>query len=68
MKPSTIDIDGKRYAWAEIVKRRREQIKASAAPEQPALFENLHEDHRPPAERTAAGRYLNPSLFDSLVP
>ena len=32
---------------------------------QPALFE-LHEDRRPPSDRTAAGRYLEPSLFTLL--
>jgi len=34
-------------------------------PEQPPLFE-LREDCRPAAARTAAGRYLEPSLFTVL--
>lgn len=63
MKPATIEIDGKRYAWAEIVQRRKAQLQAAATPEQPALFE-MHDDHRPAEERTAAGRYRQPGLFD----
>jgi hypothetical protein len=57
-----LEIDGKRYAWKDILQRRREQLKQSRQP-QPALFE-LKEDARPPTERTAAGRYLEPTLFD----
>jgi len=34
-------------------------------PEQPTLFE-LHEDHRPPGERSAAERYCEPSLFAAI--
>ena len=56
-----IEIDGKRYAWKDILQKRREQ--RHLAPPQPTLFE-LKEDARPPAERTAAGRYLEPTLFD----
>ena len=57
-----IEIDGKRYVWRDILEKRREQLKRSRPP-QPVLFE-LKEDARPPAERTAAGRYLEPTLFD----
>ena len=57
-----IVIDGKRHLWRDILKLRREQKRASAKAAQPALFP-LVEDRRPPAERTAAGRYLEPSLF-----
>jgi hypothetical protein len=62
--PKFIDIDGKRYLWRDIVQLRQEQCRAAAlaAPVQPPLFE-LHEDFRPAAERTAAARYLEPSLF-----
>jgi hypothetical protein len=59
-----IDIDGKRYLWRDIVEMRREQKKAHAAAQQLALFE-LRQDCRPASERTAAGRYLEPSLFDA---
>jgi hypothetical protein len=31
-------------------------------PKQPALFEMV-EDHRPAAEQTTEGRYLQPALF-----
>lgn len=57
-----VEIDGKRYAWKDILQKRREQLAQSRQP-QPALFE-LKEDARPPTERTAAGRYLEPTLFD----
>lgn len=57
-----IEIDGKRYLWRDILQLRREQRKAFRQSQQPALFE-LKIDCRPVAERTAAGRYLEPSLF-----
>jgi hypothetical protein len=57
-----VEIDGKRYAWKDILQKRREQLKQSRQT-QPALFE-LKEDARPASERTAAGRYLEPTLFD----
>jgi hypothetical protein len=57
-----IEIDGKRYAWREVLRLRREQKETCAKAEQPALF-SLMDDRRPPADRTAAGRYQEPSLF-----
>jgi hypothetical protein len=57
-----IVIDGKRHLWRDIIKLRREQARAVANAKQPALFP-LIDDRRPPAERTAAGRYLEPPLF-----
>jgi hypothetical protein len=60
--PKFIEIDGKRFVWRELVQRRREQVAAAVRVEQPALFE-LKEDCRPFPERTAAGRYAEPSLF-----
>ncbi len=59
--PPSSRSSGRRYLWRDLVQLRREQRQA-AAPEQPALFE-LREDRRPASERTAAGRYLEPSLF-----
>jgi hypothetical protein len=44
------------------LQRRREQVAAAAKIEQPVLFE-MKEDNRLPSERTAAGRYAEPSLF-----
>ena len=61
--PRIITIDGKRHLWRDIVKLRREQVRVAAKAVQPALFP-LIEDRRPPAARTVAGRYLEPSLFD----
>jgi hypothetical protein len=57
-----IEIDGRRFLWRDVLQLRREQKKARAKAQQPALFE-LKDDRRPTAERTAAGRYLEPSLF-----
>jgi hypothetical protein len=59
-----IEIDGKRHLWRDILQLRREQKKAHATAQQPALFE-LKDDRRPAAERTAAGRYREPSLFSA---
>jgi hypothetical protein len=59
-----IDIDGKRYFWRDVLQLRAEQRRAHAAAQQLALFE-LKQDSRPAVARTAAGRYLEPSLFDA---
>ena len=59
--PKSIEIDGKRFLWRDLVQRRREQV-AAAKVEQPVLFE-MKDDSRPPSERTAAGRYSEPTLF-----
>ena len=61
--PRTIDIDGHRYLWRELVALRRAQ--ATPRPEQPTLFE-LRDDYRPHGERSAAERYCEPSLFTVL--
>ena len=62
--PRFIDIDGKRYLWRGVLQKRREQLTASVRIEQPALFP-LKDDCRPPAERTAPGRYVEPLLFSN---
>jgi hypothetical protein len=59
-----IDIDGKHYLWRDLLELRREQKKAHTRAQQPALFE-LKDDCRPMAERIAADRYREPSLFSS---
>jgi hypothetical protein len=64
--PKFIELDGKRYLWREVLQLRREQLKAFARAEQPALFE-LRVDRRPEQQRTAAGRYREPSLFTRLA-
>ncbi len=58
--PRFVDIAGRRYLWRDLVALRQAQVAPRA--EQPTLFE-LHDDHRPPGERNAAERYLEPSLF-----
>ena len=63
-RPDTIIIDGRAYSWRRIVELRRAQIEAwkAARPQQPALFQ-LKDDSRPKAERTATGRYQEPTLL-----
>jgi hypothetical protein len=63
--PKFIEIDGKRLLWRDVLQLRRQQKHACASAVQPALFE-LHEDRRPLSDRTATGRYLEPSLFTLL--
>jgi hypothetical protein len=66
-KPDTIVIDGRGYSWQQLCELRRQQLEARKAEQarQLALFE-LRDDCRPQAERTAAGRYLEPSLLDGI--
>jgi hypothetical protein len=63
-KPDTIIVDGRSYSWQRLCELRRQQLEAwrLSRPEQPALFP-LKSDCRPAAERTAAGRYAEPTLF-----
>jgi len=63
--PDIIMIDGRAYSWRQLCECRRKQLEEWKArrPQQPALFE-LKEDCRPRTERSAAGRYAEPSLFD----
>ena len=56
-----IEIDGKRYAWREVLKLRRDQRK-QARQSQLTLFD-LREDSRPASQSTVAGRYNEPTLF-----
>ena len=60
--PKTIEINGARVPWRELLRLRREQRKA-ARTSQPALFE-LKDDARPASQKTAAGRYSEPTLFE----
>lgn len=66
-KPDTIIIDGRAYSWKMLCEQRRAQIAAwkASRPIQPPLFE-LKDDSRPQPERTAAGRYAEPTLLDLL--
>ena len=63
--PRFIVIDGKRHLWRDILKLRKEQVQTAANAKQPALFE-LIDDSRSRVERTAVGRYNEPSLFEVL--
>jgi hypothetical protein len=60
--PRFVKIDSKRHLWRDLLQLRRGQKKGIGQALQPTLFE-LKEDHRPFAERTAAGRYREPSLL-----
>ena len=63
-KPDTIIVDGHALSWQRICELRRQQLEAWKAEQarQLALFE-LKDDRRPEAERTASGRYREPTLF-----
>jgi hypothetical protein len=67
-KPDTLILDGHAYRWQQLCELRRAQLEAwhAAQPRQLALFE-LREDCRPPAERTAARRYREPTLFPLML-
>lgn len=62
--PDTIMIEGRAYSWRAILELRRNQIVAwrKAQPQQFALFDLKH-DRRPEPERTADGRYREPTLL-----
>jgi hypothetical protein len=64
-KPDTLIIDGHGFSWQRLCELRRQQLEAwrSTQERQLALFE-LKQDCRPSAERTAAGRYAEPSLLE----
>ncbi|MGA2841717.1 MAG: hypothetical protein ABSG18_16340 [Steroidobacteraceae bacterium] len=66
-RPDILYVDGHAYSWRRLCDLRRQQMEAWAKvdPPQPALFE-LKIDCRPRAERTAGGRYRQPSLLDGI--
>lgn len=63
-KADTLIIDGHGYSWQQLCELRRRQLEArkAAQPKQLTLFE-LKEDCRPTADRTAAGRYDEPTFL-----
>ena len=67
-KPDTLIVDGHALSWQRLCELRRQQLEAwkSSQPQQPALFE-LKDDCRPAAERTAARRYQEPTLFSFII-
>ena len=66
-KPDILVVDGHAFSWRRLVDLRRAQLEAwkEGEAQQSALFE-LKTDCRPRAERTAAGRYREPSLLDAM--
>jgi hypothetical protein len=56
-----IVIGGIRYEWKEIRRLRREQIQATRK-QQLVLFE-MKDDRRPASQKTAGGRFSEPTLF-----
>jgi hypothetical protein len=65
LKPDIIiTVDGHAFSWQRLAELRRQQLEAWRAEQsrQPTLFE-LKDDCRPEAERTAAGRYREPTLW-----
>lgn len=65
-KHGFILIDGRRYLWRDILELRRRQLEEAAKVQQMTLFE-LRDDSRPASERTAAGRYAEPTLLALLT-
>jgi len=63
-KPDTLVVDGHAFSWQRLCELRRQQLEAWKAEQarQLALFE-LKTDRRPATERTAAGRYQQPSFL-----
>ena len=66
-RPDILYVDGHAFSWRRLCDLRRRQMEAWAKAEgwQPALFE-LKTDCRPRAERTADGRYRQPSLLERM--
>jgi hypothetical protein len=62
--PKSIEVNGQRVLWRDLLKMRREQREAARAV-QPVLFE-LRDDSRPAMERRADDRHREPSLFSDL--
>ena len=63
-KPDTLVVDGHAFSWQRLRELRRLQLEAWQADQcrQLTLFD-LKDDCRPEAERTAGGRYREPTLF-----
>jgi hypothetical protein len=68
-RPDTLVVDGHGFNWQRLCELRREQLEAWRAvqAQQLALFE-MQEDWRPKRERTASGRYEEPSLLSLIEP
>lgn len=66
-RPDILIVDGHAFSWQRLCELRRQRLEARKKSEarQPALFD-LKTDCRPRAERTAAGRYREPSFLDRM--
>jgi len=66
-KPDIVIVDGHAFSWQRLCKLRRQQLEVRQAAQlrQLSLFE-LKNDCRPAAERTAAGRYAEPTFFAAM--
>lgn len=64
-KPDLIIVDGHAFSWRRLIAIRQEQLKTWRAQhgEQSVLFD-VKIDARPVSERTAAGRYREPTLLE----
>jgi hypothetical protein len=67
-KPDILIVDGHAVSWQRICELRRRQLEAWRVDQarQLALFE-LKDDCRPEAERTAAGRFREPTFFANMA-
>jgi hypothetical protein len=68
-RPDIVLIEGRAYSWRQLCELRQQQLEAWRAGQgrQLPLFP-LKTDCRPAAERTAAGRYEEPTLLSWLRP
>jgi len=66
-KPDILIVDGHAFSWQRLLELRRQQLEAWQAEQarQLTLFELRH-DCRPETERTAVGRYREPTFFASI--
>jgi hypothetical protein len=66
-KPEIVIVDGHAFSWQRLCELRRQQLEArqAAPPRQLSLFQ-LKDDCRPATERTAAGRYAEPTFFTAM--
>jgi hypothetical protein len=64
-RPYILIVDGHGFNWQQICELRKRQLEAwrASQAQQLTLFE-MHEDCRPEAERTSAGRYEAPTMLD----
>lgn len=68
MNSDVFTLDGRAYSWRQLCELRRQQLEAArkARGTQALLFELRH-DQRPESQRSASGRYAEPSLLDAIL-